>query len=336
MTTGRPDLHATSDFTADRRLGASTRLARHLLPRSLVGRTLVLAFVATHIPLLIVIGYLGFLAHLDRSDAIWLVLVTLGATLLGTGLMLGGLWVLLTPMVIAGRALANYRQSRTAPRFPSLPNDEGGVLLSAIGETIAELDAALARIRAEAARDTLTGVANRGEGQRRLTDALTRIDATRSSHTVIVLDVDGLKDINDHWGHPSGDSALQQVAAALVSAVGEEGWVARWGGDEFVIVGWPPPASSAEWEGRLRQALMSLTIEPAPGVRVALRASMGSTSTTGNEPMATVIARADADLYRSRRARNWIYPRHQVSIPDPDADQPEHGNVLTDMPDNDR
>ena len=86
-----------------------------------------------------------------------------------------------------------------------------------------------------AMHDPLTGLSNRVVLAERLEWALTRRGGTRR-HALLLLDLDGFKDINDTFGHPVGDEMLVDVAHRLVDAAPAGGHVARLGGDEFAVL----------------------------------------------------------------------------------------------------
>ena len=92
------------------------------------------------------------------------------------------------------------------------------------------------RTRHEADTDALTGLANRRALERTLQAALGRARTRSRSVGVIMLDLDGFKAINDNHGHAAGDEALSEVAERLRGCVRERDLVARFGGDEFVVV----------------------------------------------------------------------------------------------------
>jgi diguanylate cyclase (GGDEF)-like protein len=89
------------------------------------------------------------------------------------------------------------------------------------------------QLRTAAHADTLTGLLNRASFHRALAQ---RIEQADSTFAVLFLDLDGFKAVNDSLGHPVGDVVLQQVASRLTDAVRRHDLVARYGGDEFVVV----------------------------------------------------------------------------------------------------
>ena len=102
---------------------------------------------------------------------------------------------------------------------------------------ITEFRRAEALIRHHAEHDHLTGLANRGLFQRCLRDAI--LDAeedSRASLALLLVDLDGFKNVNDLLGHAAGDSLLVQTASILTELCGDRDLVARFGGDEFAII----------------------------------------------------------------------------------------------------
>jgi diguanylate cyclase (GGDEF)-like protein len=282
----------------DRRLGAYRRLARPPLPRGYAAKALLLAFVAAHLPLLALVGWLLATAGLDLAAARAVLLVALAATLAAAGLALAGLWVLLAPVAAASRALRAAYRGGPRPALPLDIGDEGGVFL-------ADVERTLARLEAEAGRDGLTGALTRRAGEERLRAELAA--AARGAGpppAVAVLDADGLKAVNDRRGHAAGDGCLRHLAAVLERHVGGRGWVARWGGDEFVAVvregGGLPPA-----EAVLGQAAAELAAAPGSsgGEALGVGVSWGVARPVDGEAPEAVLARADAALYAAKRAK---------------------------------
>ncbi len=286
------------------RLDAYRRLSRLLLPRRYTGKMLLLAFVSTHVPLLALGAYILLVADLDPATTWTLVLVGTAATLLGTALALAGMWVLLAPVASASAALRAYHQHGTRPALPTEIDDEGGRLLADVQHSLESIDALLDQLRKRAARDGLTGVYNRASGEERLrTELAARTDDVPLA--LVMLDADGLKSINDRWGHPMGDTGLRHLAGLLARQVGDQGWVARWGGDEFIMVlrvpaGAPPPEVVLD---RICTELMTNPVHLPSGESLCLGVSRGIAWAAAEDDAQTLIARADAALYRHKRAR---------------------------------
>lgn len=114
------------------------------------------------------------------------------------------------------------------------PMDTGGWV--SIIEDITNRRRAEAEILHLARHDSLTGLANRSEFNARLDEVSKRIKRYGGAFTVMMLDLDKFKIVNDTLGHPAGDALLVEVARRLISSVRETDLVARLGGDEFAII----------------------------------------------------------------------------------------------------
>jgi diguanylate cyclase (GGDEF)-like protein len=144
--------------------------------------------------------------------------------------------------------------------------------------------------------DPLTGVSNRGGiGDFLLREIRNHIE-TGNPLTVILLDVDHFKQINDTYGHDHGDAVLVKVARTLVEYLRTSDAVARWGGEEFLLV---CPNTSLEsgkaLAEKLRYRIKNLTADACK-----ISASFG-VATLGNESIEKLIKRVDEALYRAKQ-----------------------------------
>jgi diguanylate cyclase (GGDEF)-like protein len=110
------------------------------------------------------------------------------------------------------------------------------VLLAAVGVLCTTLVWRTRELQSLAARDKLTGLLNRGIFDDLLHDATLRARRYGRPLSILMLDVDQFKRFNDTWGHAAGDEALKAVAAAIKQSVRQGEIVARYGGDEFVVL----------------------------------------------------------------------------------------------------
>ena len=171
-------------------------------------------------------------------------------------------------------------------------------------ETWARLQMAIDRAMATAARqafvrleelasmDFLTGVGNRRSFEEDLRRELGRNSRHGTGFAVVVLDVDGLKGINDTEGHAAGDASLRAVARAVQASVRLEDTVYRIGGDEFAVL---LPGASARQVERIMSRVATVSAVPF---------SWGASTSLADGPTAeSLVAAADRRLYR-RRARS--------------------------------
>jgi diguanylate cyclase (GGDEF)-like protein len=179
-----------------------------------------------------------------------------------------------------------------------------------VGHAVIALDnARLHRIlEQQALVDVLTGLANRRAAEQALTVELARAVRFGSPLSLVFADLDHFKQVNDRFGHPSGDLVLRELAAVLAATVREIDLAARWGGEEFcLILPGTDLTGAAQLAERVRTALAERTILTAEGLPLHVTASFG---VAGQPPLASaeeLIASADAALYDAkRRGRNCV------------------------------
>jgi len=171
------------------------------------------------------------------------------------------------------------------------------------------LSTAVAALADEARRDPLTGLWNRRLLEGRLEYEVTRHRRNGSPLSVLVLDLDGFKAVNDELGHPVGDELLKQVAAAISDTVREMDTVVRQGGDEFCVVAPETDAvEGAELAERLKAALRELV---AGGVPVSASAGV-ATFPADASSAELLLAQADAEQRRDKQAGRA--PRGALSV----------------------
>ena len=148
-------------------------------------------------------------------------------------------------------------------------------------------------------RDPLTGVLNRRACMARLAEALECAERTGQPVAVIFLDLDGFKGVNDSLGHAVGDRVLSQVALRLEGVLRRSDFLARIGGDEFVVLAGSP--GSSEDLDQLAERLRTVVGQPIDtgSGRVVLGVSMGAVLARGGQA-ADLVAEADAALYRAK------------------------------------
>jgi diguanylate cyclase (GGDEF)-like protein/PAS domain S-box-containing protein len=164
-----------------------------------------------------------------------------------------------------------------------------------------------ARLVQLALHDPLTGLANRALLDDRLAQALAARDRDGGAVVVLFCDVDGLKAINDRHGHAFGDQVLVAVAERLVAQVRAGDTVARFGGDEFVVV----CHLRAGRQAARMAARLTRTVEAGPelsapdGTTVPVRVSVGQQIAPAGEEDSTLLLRgADHAMYAAKRCRD--------------------------------
>ncbi len=171
----------------------------------------------------------------------------------------------------------------------------------ALAAVVRQRDRRSARV---ARTDALTGLGNRHA----LTERLVRSLAAGERPGLLLLDLDGFKDVNDTLGHSAGDALLRQVAAVLRSGAGPQAQVTRLGGDEFAVLV-PAPTGAQELEVLAKRLLAALSIGGFSSGQVPLDVQ-GSIGTALAGPDGTsaeeLLQHADVAMYAAKRARAGV------------------------------
>jgi diguanylate cyclase (GGDEF)-like protein len=202
------------------------------------------------------------------------------------------------PDIATTRALLSDHVRRMKEWAETL-SSESAVQLVAFEKQLRSYEQRLKEVESTAAMDPLTGVWNRREAERRLQESIDR----GMPFSLIVVDLNKFKTINDRYGHRCGDRVLQQVADRLRTSVRPRDHVGRWGGDEFVVImelGNPiGERRAAELADQLR-GIASFEFE-GQQVSVEMSASVGWARYERGETAASLFHRADLDMYRRKR-----------------------------------
>lgn len=182
----------------------------------------------------------------------------------------------------------------------------------------AELELVRRRLQEQATRDPLTGMLNR----RGFVDFLEQEIGAAGAMSLVMLDVDHFKAVNDRWGHQAGDDVLAGVAERIREALPERARAGRYGGEEFII-GLPGATceEAAETAERIRQAIAARTFATSAGpVRVTASLGFYSTERGSCVDSSALLHVADEALYRAKGSgRNCVVqaggPEEIVSRP---------------------
>ena len=163
-------------------------------------------------------------------------------------------------------------------------------------------------LRRSSRYDALTGLLNRRAMQAALEEQVQRSRRLGEPFSVLMLDADHFKAVNDVQGHAAGDRALQHLGTLLAAQMRDIDRVGRWGGEEFVVL--LPGASlgqAGEVAERLRERVQALPLRwQDQAVPLTVSAGVSQWGEGGDE-LAALLARADAALYRAKAAgRNRV------------------------------
>jgi len=196
----------------------------------------------------------------------------------------------------------------------ALPRDAEEAILRLLDEIEAlraEIDAnkrRIAYLENLADRDPLTPVVNRRAFMRELERAMSYAERYGGAASLVYLDLDGMKALNDAHGHASGDRALMVVAETLVANVRASDVVGRLGGDEFGVILVRADASAAEEKATgLAQTISLARIDTDRGA-LALSVSWGVVELGAARDAADAMERADRAMYAQKRAHSGGQP----------------------------
>jgi diguanylate cyclase (GGDEF)-like protein len=160
------------------------------------------------------------------------------------------------------------------------------------------------------ATDHLTGAYNRRAGEQWLTSDLSRVGRGEGTLSVAVVDLDRLKPLNDRYGHQAGDTCLRHLAHTCMRNIRKGDWLARWGGDEFVLALWEEEKGERKTAkenpvlNRIAMALAENPVRLSQGEMIRLSFSAGVVRCTSSEEaelgVGGVLALADEALYEAK------------------------------------
>ncbi|MEO5774404.1 MAG: GGDEF domain-containing protein [Sphingomicrobium sp.] len=175
-------------------------------------------------------------------------------------------------------------------------------VVARLQDEIAQLKQKVAQLDRLAHEDALVGLPNRRGFMRNLDRLIERVRRYGDSAALLFIDLDGLKMINDTYGHSAGDQALMQVAERLVQGVRASDCVARIGGDEFgVLLEYADEASARETAARLVATVAGREFIH-DGEVLPLSVAIGVSIIAEADRAKDVIARADAEMYEAKSA----------------------------------
>lgn len=226
-------------------------------------------------------------------------------------------FVLVLAVVTVGLAalLAQVRTRQREAEFANARLGEANELLEArVLEKTGQLEALNRELRTLASIDVLTGIANRRafleQGHKEFENSM----RYGSPLSVLMLDLDRFKRVNDRYGHEAGDRVLQQTAVAIVESLRSGDLVARYGGEEFVVLaphtGLHEAAALAD---RIRERIAGCAIAYEHCL-LQVTISIGVASRVdGDADLRALLRRADAALYEAKRSgRDRVVPAGRI------------------------
>jgi diguanylate cyclase (GGDEF)-like protein len=168
-------------------------------------------------------------------------------------------------------------------------------------------------MESRAVTDPLTGLFNRLKFNQALTTEILRSERYHTAFSLILFDIDHFKYVNDVHGHQMGDSVLVQISRIVAEQVRATDLLARWGGEEFVVLAIGSNQQMAQHASEKLRIAIGQAVFPGVG---AVTCSFGIAEYIGGDSAGTLIARSDSALYRAKKkGRNRVEVTAPVSLP---------------------
>lgn len=182
-----------------------------------------------------------------------------------------------------------------------------GMLVTSAHRSERELTDLVNQLRTVSFTDQLTQLGNRRYMQLRLDEGAARLEVDGEAYSVLLIDVDQFKLVNDRFGHDCGDYVLRTIAHTLKRAVRRADVVARWGGEEFVVLVRDGDTTAAQaLAEQLRDATAKLRLR-YEGTSITATVTVGGATALQGETPTDLIRRADHALYLGKRkGRNCV------------------------------
>ena len=152
--------------------------------------------------------------------------------------------------------------------------------------------------------DVLTRIPNRRATQGFLEKELSRAQRTQGEFSVLLIDIDNFKQVNDRRGHAVGDDVLVKTASLFQSMLRKQDWAGRWGGEEFLIVV-PGRCDTQALAERVRREIANAQYSHGTAA-FGITISIGAACATQHEPIDQILKRADQALYTAKKTKNAV------------------------------
>jgi len=174
-------------------------------------------------------------------------------------------------------------------------------------QALAQLEQMNRQLDLASRTDSLTGLYNRRHLEERIHEEYLRFVREGGAFSLVVADVDHFKEVNDSHGHDAGDDLLEQISADIVRSVREYDTVARWGGEEFLLLLPGRTAAEAAVVAERIRSVVARRAYACGSAKLSVTLTLGVSSPRRGEPLADLFKRADDALYQGKRSgRNRV------------------------------
>ncbi|MFA9460527.1 putative bifunctional diguanylate cyclase/phosphodiesterase [Thiohalorhabdus sp. Cl-TMA] len=250
----------------------------------------------------------------NLTAILWsLLVIHLGVLVLGYTILHRGI---LSPLARVATAIKGEAEGET--ELPALPGGPREIedLTNAFGTMRQEVRSRESELQHQAFHDPLTDLPNRTLLEDRLSQAVRKSRRQGTSGALVMLDLDFFKEINDTFGHPTGDKVLVEVAQRLREVLRETDTAARFGGDEFGILLPDTDGDAAKHvAGKLLSRLQAPLRSGNGDLHIGGSMGIALFPEHGEDPE-TLIRRADLAMYEAKRLRQGFVEFHSDHLPD--------------------
>ncbi|HEU0292004.1 MAG TPA: GGDEF domain-containing protein [Anaerolineales bacterium] len=152
--------------------------------------------------------------------------------------------------------------------------------------------------------DALTRIPNRRATQAFLEKEFSRAQRNHSEFSVLLIDIDNFKQVNDRWGHSIGDHVLVKTAGIFQSMIRKEDWVGRWGGEEFLMI-LPGDCDAEVLAERVRREIANTEYNPGAS-SFGITISIGVDCAKPSDQIDKILKRVDTALYKAKQTKNAV------------------------------
>jgi diguanylate cyclase (GGDEF)-like protein len=156
--------------------------------------------------------------------------------------------------------------------------------------------------------DDLTRIPNRRSTQAFLKKEFSRAQRNQAEFSVLLIDIDNFKQVNDRWGHSVGDEVLAKTAGIFQAMIRKHDWIGRWGGEEFLMI--LPGACDAELLGERVRSEIARSEYSHGAASFHITISIGVTCAHPTSTVDEILKEADSALYRAKKTKNTVSAAH--------------------------